>query len=526
MNYSDNEKIVLNHFFTNIYSDVYCATDNMPVSLWALLLGGYSRSDKSLRNRLLQVFSDLAKESDVEYSEYITWFSNSIGNESCYYVGLLEKAEKFMAKWSVEYGHNSLKDSSYNMIAIENVSIRASKILENSKLSAFQEKSTRYMDFSGDSVYFISDEINTLHSEAMEIYKESKDRVTEYYKTIINKDEFKTENAWIRTCNAKAFDDVRYLLPTAIKTSLGATLPTRETERWVSKLLSSNLSEVVELGKKIKEECSKVTPSLIKHVDVNPFFDRKNSKLAKWLKQKEIKKIPLQEFECGAYLNDMSDVEIEVGYNLINACGLFDESMDSDRTLSEIFDLALSERGKFDELPDECSTGLFNFEIITDIGAYRDIQRHRVGTQVVETWNAFRGYSIPEVFEQESLKDVKEKYISIFDKVSELNKKLTLENSNDSEYCLLLGHNIRLTYQCDFKQLAYLIELRSGESGHYSYRRIVQQMFKAVEPKLPNLSKYIRVNMNGYTDRRKQEESIQEKIQANNEEDLGDFDKD
>ena len=90
----------------------------------------------------------------------------------------------------------------------------------------------------------------------------------------------------------------------------------------------------------------------------------------------------------------------------------------------------------------------------------------------------------------------------------------------------MLGHNIRLTYQCDFKQLAYLIELRSGESGHYSYRRIVQQMFKAVEPKLPNLSKYIRVNMNGYTDRRKQEESIQEKIQANNEEDLGDFDKD
>lgn len=521
-----NEETVLSYFFTNIDSDVYCATDNMPISLWALLLGGYSRSDKSLKNRLLQVFNDVASQFNITFVDYIEKLANDIKLGSVDLSDELEKAEKFMAKWAVEYGHNSLKDSSYNMIAIENVSIRASKILEDSKLSAFQEKSTRYMDFSGDSFLETSEEVDSIHSEAMKVYSEAKDELVEYYKSVISREEFKTENAWIRTCNAKAFDDARYLLPTSIRTSLGATMPTRETERWISRLLSNDLPEIQELGEKIRIECSKVTPSLIKHVSANPFLNRKNSLLACYLKRRGLKKLAMQDSPVGVYLNSVSDVEIEVAYNLINSTGLVNEDLlvEGEDTLDKIFDLAFTERGKFDEFPEECSVGQFCFEIICDIGAYRDIQRHRKGTQIVETWNSFRGYSLPDVLDDASLSTLKAKYISIFDKVSDLNKKLIAENNNLSEYCLLLGHNVRLTYICDFKQLAYFIELRSGEAGHYSYRRVAQAMYKLVEKEIPNLAKHIRVNMNGYSDRRKQEEAIQEKIAKNLEEELVDFD--
>lgn len=526
-NYTEHEKIILSYFFTNIDSNIYCATDNMPSSLWALLLGGYSRSNKSLRNRLLQVFSDVANENKVEYSEYIEKIAKAITKGDVDLSNEIAKADKFMHKWSIEYGHNSLKDSSNNLIAIEQVSIRASKILEDTKLSAFQEKSTRYMDFSGDSLYLtgISD-IDSLGRECMQVYSEAKDELIEYYKKTIDKSEFKTENAWIRTCNAKAFDDARYLLPTSVTTSLGATMNTRETERWISKLLSLDNYEVRELALKIKAECEKVTPALIKHVKANKFLNRWSGtalshklRLPKFDGEEYIsstlEEVPLQEHGPGVILNIMSDVEIEVAYSLINAVGYYDLSLiNKELTLSEIFELGLGERGDHDEFPPECAVGNFSFDIICDIGAFRDIQRHRVGTQVVEKWSSLRGYSLPDVLSDESLSELKQKYVNMFEKVSNKNREIGIYDPF-SEYCLLLGHNVRMTYTCDFKQIAYLIELRSGESGHYSYRRIAQEMYKLIESKLPNLSKHIRVNLKDYTDRRKQEENIQAKIAKN-----------
>lgn len=526
MSYNENEIKVLSYFFTNIDKDVYCATDNMPVDLWALLLGGYSRSPISLRDRLLQVFTDVAKLDNVSYDDYVSELASKLHTVSL--TKELDKAAKFMKIWAVNYGHNSLKDSSYNMTAIENVSIKASKELEASDQSAFQEKSTRYMDFSGDSlVTGIDETTDSLLKEAMLVYSDVKDSLIAYYKTKISRDDFKTENAWVRTCNAKAFDDARYLLPTAIKTSLGSTMPSRETERWISYLLSSDLPEVVALGDEIKTECRKITPALVERVEANKFLNRKTgTALAKRLRNTSTSNIISKNREVGVVMDNSTDIEIEVAYNLMNAVGMVDEDAlyDGTVTLEEVFELGLGERGDHDDMPKETATGFLAFDIICDIGAFRDIQRHRKGTQIVETWNSHRGYSVPDVFSDHSLVDLKNKYVDIFEKVSARNKELLISNTNMSEYCLLLGHNVRFNYQCDFRQFAYLVELRSGESGHYSYRRIAQQMFKLFEEKFPMISKYLRVNMSGYSDRRKQEERIQEKIKAAESSTLADFD--
>lgn len=522
--YNENEQKILSHFFTNIDKNVYCATDNMPMELWALLLGGYSRSSESMRDRFLQVFKDISNESDenITYNDLIQQLVSDLGESSNTIKKALQKASNFMSKWAINYGHNSLKDSCFNMIAIEQVSIKASKVLEDSKQGAFQEKSTRYMDFSGDSIseYANEDEGRALLEEAMKIYDEVKIGLVEYYKTKINRDDFKTENAWIRTCNAKTFDDARYLLPTSIKTSLGVTMTTRETERWISKLLSHSLKEIRDLGEEIKNECVKITPSLIKHISENKFLNRDNSKLIEKLGEFDstINKIVAQD-GLGVVLQESSNIEMEVAHALIISSGLWDEdhllNTINGHTLDEFYNLILGDRGPHDDFPQETAVGMLHFDIVCDIGAFRDIQRHRVGTQIIEKWNAFRGYAIPNVFDDESLSDLRTKYVEIMDKITEYNKKITNENNVNSEYYLLLGHNVRFTYYCDFKQFAYLVELRSGESGHYSYRKIAQDMYKLFEGKFPTLAKYIRVNMSGYTDRRAAEEKIEEKIQNN-----------
>ena len=73
--FTDDEKIVLLHFFTNIDKNVYAATDAMPNSLWALLEGGYSRAQESMRMRFLKIFSDMQKDLDkgkITQDEIIT----------------------------------------------------------------------------------------------------------------------------------------------------------------------------------------------------------------------------------------------------------------------------------------------------------------------------------------------------------------------------------------------------------------------------------------------------------------------
>ena len=511
------ETAILSYYFTNNDSNVYCATDNMPISIWGLLLGGYSRSGLSLRDRFLKVLKDLAKEESIEYYQLLLSFTNDLPATNNYIAKIMEKANKFMAKWSIEYGHNSLKDSAFNMMAIEGVSIRASKFIEESKLAAFQEKSTRYMDFSGDSYILIDKAIDELSAKAMQVYSEAKSRLIEYYKEIIPESDFKNQNAWIRTCSAKAFDDARYLLPTTIKTSLGATMSTRETERWISKLLTSEFPEVVEIGEKLKIECGKITAALINHVEKNTFLNRRLGALAKKICSTEIKELPLNESKPGVYLNSASNIELEVAYSLINATGLFDSNVlvDTSLGLDEVFNLAFEERGIHDDFPDECAVGMIQFEVICDIGAFRDLQRHRNCTQIVEKWSSLRGYSIPESLNDYKLSDIKEKYISLFEEYSKLNSKLIKDKNNNSEYALLLGHNVRFILECNFKELAYIIELRSGEAGHYSYRRLAQAMYKLFDNNFKSLSKHIRVNLNEYSDRRKQEEIIQSKIEAN-----------
>lgn len=524
--YSDSEKKILLHFFTNIDKDVYCATDNMPTSLWAFLLGGYSRSDLSMRDRFLKIFSDISIESkDAEdYEAMIGSMANSISVGNEYMQVMLEKSEQFMRKWAVEYSHSSLKDSAYDRIAIENVSIRATKILEDSQQAAYQEKSTRYMDFSKDNFYipesdYVFDEHSELLTRSMELYRIVLDRAVEFFKTKINREEFKTEAAWIRTCKAKAFDEARYLLPTSTKTSLGATMATRETERWLSKLLAAPEKEIRDLAVQIQEECVKINPGLLKHVVANPFLNQNNSNIANIVYNLTKNVETTKENDINLSFQALTDdMEGTVLAHALFSMGIANkakvEASDCSNVISAI-DVSefFSGRGPHDEMPKWAACGEMFYGFGIDIGAYRDIQRHRVGLQTVSDWNVDYGYTIPDLLHEEEMSDLKALYIEHCENIKKIVGDLYKNDRFAAAYFLILGFNVYCTYTMNFKQAAYFIELRSGASGHYSYRRLAQNMFKKLEKEMPRLSKFIRVDMSGYSDRRAAEEVIQEKIE-------------
>lgn len=515
--YSLLESNVLLKFFTNIDRDVYAATDAMPTSLWAFLEGGYSRSNLSMRDRFLAIFKEMTS-SDAEYDVFL---GELIGDESSSiaYSTVLAKAENFMRKWAVDYGHNSLKDSAVDRLAIENVSIRATKILENSSLGAFQEKSTRYMDFSNDNFYipkseYVREEEIQLLTDAMKLYRRVLAFGVSFFQNKIPKDSFTSEAAWVRTCNAKAFDEARYLLPTSVKTSLGVTLPTRETERWLSELFASPEQEIRDLAVQIKEECIKINPGLLKHVIDNDFLVTRNHPEANRLRAIADQDVDnsLIGPECVMGPLDSETVTANILTGFLASCGIFNPTKIEYDDVINAFDAYMQCRGKHDEFPKWMAFGDHTFRFCIDIGAYRDVQRHRIGVQIPSDWCPSYGYSIPDLLMEESATDLKLEYVELCERIKAVVGNLYKNDRFVAAYFLILGTNINVIYSCDFRQLAYFIELRSGQAGHYSYRRLAQIFYNAIEVQYPLLSKYVRVDMSGYEDRREAEERIQEKI--------------
>ncbi|WP_407944956.1 FAD-dependent thymidylate synthase [Paenibacillus cymbidii] len=60
-------------------------------------------------------------------------------------------------------------------------------------------------------------------------------------------------------------------------------------------------------------------------------------------------------------------------------------------------------------------------------------------------------------------------------------------------YLLPLAAKCRSLHQMDLSEAAYIIELRSGSAGHFSYREIAYQMYERIVEKIPEFSKHIRV---------------------------------
>jgi hypothetical protein len=123
--YTSNEKTVLLYFFTNIDKNIYCATNNMSNQLWAFLVGQYSRSSLSMRDRFLKLFEDskvALEKGIIEKEDYISIdeLAKSIGENKSQKLDFFEKkASDFLKKWGVDYGHNSLKDADRIRFAIE-----------------------------------------------------------------------------------------------------------------------------------------------------------------------------------------------------------------------------------------------------------------------------------------------------------------------------------------------------------------------------------------------------------------------
>jgi len=77
--------------------------------------------------------------------------------------------------------------------------------------------------------------------------------------------------------------------------------------------------------------------------------------------------------------------------------------------------------------------------------------------------------------------------------VEQLTKFAGTEAEENSQYAIPLGFRKRTLFKMDFAEAVYISELRTGQAGHISYRKIAWGMYEEVARKLPALAKYFRV---------------------------------
>ncbi len=487
-------------FVTNLDRPVF-ALRHLPEEVIAVLFAYYSRSADSLRDNLRKLLAegDLAVPA-AGWSE---------GDDSL--AAAQAKAQEFHEKWVVGYGHSSVAEHAVVHLAVEGLSIVATKVLEDNRLASYTEKSTRYVRFDADS--FVR-EPSLMASPLAARYEDTCRRLLATYTDLLPQvtaqvaERFGrpadwTDRRYDSVCRAKAFDIVRYLLPAATRTNVGLTVNGRSLEHLLTKLYSHPLGELRALATAVHHEAQHIVPTLLKYAAPNEYLQQTPPAVAARAAEL-LGDLPAAPAPSGARLisapaEPLLDLAAAIVYE---TCAQPLEQVKA--RLAEqgrpvwlaIIDEYLGRRGRFDAPLRALEHLVYTFELVVDYGAYRDIQRHRMCTQTAQPLTAALGYETPPEIEDMGHGPT---YHAVMGAAAEAQAAmLAVVGAEAAQYVLPLAYRKRVLYTWNLRELHHFISLRSSRQGHRSYRCLAQQCWHELSRVHPELAAAVRVDLADY----------------------------
>jgi thymidylate synthase ThyX len=461
-----------------------------------------------------------------------------------------QRAEQFLNTFYFQYGHRSIADLAHVAFAIERLSLLAAIILVDEQRWDGQERSTRYQNFKKSGFYVPDLASKTAQNRAKNdqkaLFLTQIERLFRAYHTVFEgvfislrdktaKPEEMKQDAFERTLKARAFDVARYLLPLAANTSLGQIVNARTLETQVSRLLTDDHEEVRQLGEKLRAAASgaawnvhgealaqlhteiarldpalgaaaeplltrevKVSPTLVKYAAENDYQKKTRSALQQ-AAEEWMSRMPIDDAPVVDLVERSESLEVEIAATLLYSASHYSFRQVRDRVVelspaqvAEIIEFGMQHRGRHDELLREFSAGQsLRFDILMDIGGFRDMHRHRKCTQIIQGFTALHGYEDPEGLAEAGLNA---EYRQAMDSAHAAFRELSTQSGEaNARYVLPLGTRCRSLFKMDFAEALYISELRSAPQGHFSYRRVAWEMYEAVQKQHPGLAKYFRV---------------------------------
>lgn len=517
--FNDSQRLTLERYVTNTSGHIF-ALRNLPEVIKGALFSRYSRSTLGLRSLLLKEFIGNSAESE---------FSSIAGGqkeiESAAQLAAIKKAQNFYDRILDGYGDDSIGELGGVHLALENISMLAAKVIEDSRIGGSPlEKSTRYIFFDQKvkGEYLFYREPNLMTSAFRDLYINTCNMLFETYSRLIQsltpmieasmpRDPAVSQTAYTAALRAKVLDCLRGLLPTGTLTNMGVYGNGRFFDYLIHKLHCHNLAEMQEIGKKTYEELAKVIPSFVRRADLNHkshqsfanFYEGMQSRLKELAEEHAGVNSKTSEMGVRLIAHDQDVVSNIVAAllfpyqnrslaDLQAYCKLLPEE-----ELAKILDAAATNRqNRRHKAPRALEHANFTFEIVADFGVYRDLQRHRTLTQDRQLLTCDHGYYIPKEIVGTSLEN---EYNRALEQAKRAYQKISTAFPEEAQYVVPMAYNIRWYFHINLRELQWICELRSAAAGHPGYRLIAQLMAKQVSELFPLFERFFQfVDYEGY----------------------------
>ena len=569
--FTKEEAYFISPFFTNIDKNVFAAK-YLPSEVLGALASRYSRSKTGVRRLFFDEYIKPILEPDLEGADrksireaeimrkelvsFVDYLHRHGGWEA---VVNSTRARAFFSKWLAAYGDDSIAQMAGAHLFCENISIVATKYLEDFRIGfAPLEKSTRYVRFDekigGRWIYFVDSDLAKskfgrdyirLLNLLFRKYSKSIEPLLKYLKRKYPQEKDQSTRAYLETMNAKTYDVLRAYLPAATLTNVGFFGVGQAFEYVITKCLASPLAELRSLAKQAQIELKKVIPSMVERATSprGKIYQRyvksteKNLKnLTKKLLFEPVENYPnrtsrLVESDSTQSKNkyaDGSNVELveydfdaEVKivasllykYSNLSAAEIKRrvEKLTAKERLEIIKTSAARRQVRQHRLVRAFENTYYKFDIVANLGAYRDLHRHRMLTQERQRFTTELGFDVPPDL---ALAKLDKPYIDAAKKIDNFYRRVSRKYPEQAQYVVMLGNRIRWYQWQNLRELGWEAELRTGPQGHPDYRVVEQEKVRLVSEVHPTLTAALKfVDFKEYDlARRESEKKIDKKL--------------
>jgi thymidylate synthase ThyX len=487
--WTSEEAALLQRHFTNLDGPVF-ALVNLPEVVKGALFARYSRSSKSLRRLFLDEFAGDGGADDVADATDAT--------------AGVRRAERLYERVFSDYGDDSVAQLGGVHLACEQASNLLTKVLEWGRLMAYLEQSTRYVPYDTrlGGRYRYHREPAVLASPLGTRYVADLDALFETYAQLVPvlaewfrhhhpKDPADPDLVWRRAIRAKAFDAVRGVLPAASLSNVGIFGTGQGYEAVLLRMQAHPLPEARAVAALMLTELRKVIPSFLTRVD-RP--DRGGEWSAYLAGTSQATAAVAERLFAGVEPEPrpsvtLVDFDPDAEDKMLAAMLYPHVDLPDDQVLARVRALSAGEKeavvaayvGERGNRRHKPGRGLervgYRFDVLSDYGAFRDLQRHRLLTIQWQRLGPGHGYVLPgEVVEA----GAGAAFEAAMDRSAALHDALLPEFGAQAPYAVALAYRLRYSIEMNAREAMHMLELRTGQSGHPAYRHVCQEMHRLI----------------------------------------------
>ena len=520
--WTDAERALLAPFVMNPDGFV-TVIHNLPAEIVGALCSRASRASGSLIRILLDEYLRPIMDGDPALADELRLVVQFLTEHGFKNILNNQRAQSFYARWLSQFGDDSIAQMTGAHVVFRGISQVAMKHAEDQRIALEPiEKSTRFVNYGekvgGKYLYYVPEPV-LRELGLVEEYCRVMDGLFDAYVALVPQ-----FLAWLKQNYAekesvlekKAFDTLRGLLPMATVSQVAFRGNAQAFEYLINRTAAHPLGEFRWMAQALKEELDCEIPSLLlrlqeeKSERYQEYLGNRKSRTREFLESFGLNRDIMDVFRTEHYegaevtLIDcdpdgedcvVAAILFESGHRSWYDC-LAEVALMSDIGKRAVLGKYLEGRtARWQKVGRAFENAQLRYEILMDIGAYRDLHRHRMLTQERQLFTVRHGYQIPRDVTGAGLELP---YRAALDAVVPFFDRLEPYSPELAQYVVPLANRVRFYQLTNLRECFWEMELRTGSQGHPNYRFVEQEKFRQLKAVYPLIAEFMLVDLDDY----------------------------